>query len=216
MNNTPIDIFVHIPKCGGTTLHSIISQNYQPGEIYHYKVAGRRTSLTFKPGLLDIDNFLVGLNYYKDTVKCIVGHIPYGAHEYIDRPCHYFSMLREPAARVWSQFNAIVINPYHYLYPTLAQYGFDLKAALAGGVIEFCNDQSRMVGDVNEYISVGLLEQFDVSIQNFSKALGWAGRLEYSRLNVGAHGDVPEDVRRAIWAANGEDVELYEKVKAKY
>lgn len=85
-------IFTHIPKTAGVTLNSIIKKNYQESEIFH-------------------GTFVSSLSQFAETIlaqqqaKMIAGHIGFGFHRLLSRPCNYITMLREPLERTCSEYN---------------------------------------------------------------------------------------------------------------
>jgi hypothetical protein len=144
-------VFIHLPKCGGTTVSNIARMNYNPWRIFDFKVKGRRGSeghaLSFEcEDLPDIRKIKASLEKKQNRIDCVLGHIPYGINRYFQRKCIHFTLVRDPISKVWSQFNHILNNKDHYLYPILKKYNFNLEKILVSGeVFEFCNDQSRML-----------------------------------------------------------------------
>lgn len=203
-------IFLHLPKCGGTSISDILRVNCNPWRIFDFSVTGRRTPegdpLSFdskdSPDIKIIRKYLE-LKHKK--MDMVLGHIPYGIHRFIGRKCLYFSVVREPVSRVWSQFVNIANRPDHYLHPIIRKYNFDLGTVLdSGEVFEFCNDQARMLlgtnrinlgeDDIesvidrikNDFSYVNLLERFDQILLDLQANFGWK-RITFRKDNVGVY-----------------------------
>lgn len=82
-------IFPHVPRVGGSTLRLMIDRQF-----------GDRARRC-------------GTEYFENLAACVkvpgaqlmdawYGHSPYGLHEYLDGPCQYITLLREPIDRISS------------------------------------------------------------------------------------------------------------------
>lgn len=104
-------VFVHIPKAAGTTLVSIIEQEYRPRSIYRFRHAH-----TIEEQVEEINRAAADRKGY----EIVTGHLGYGLHGLVEQPVSYFTMLREPLA--------LLISRYHYRrnhpgqHPVLAQH----------------------------------------------------------------------------------------------
>jgi len=107
----PIYLFMHVPKCGGSTFVKHIKSNFKkeetlnlyPLQEVHHKVPGYEHLK--RPG--DVKNYLQLLeDTKKDNIKVIYGHnVFYGIHEYFSKPSRYVTFLRHPVARILSDYN---------------------------------------------------------------------------------------------------------------
>ena len=190
-------VFVHIPKCGGTTFSNLVRLNYSRLRTFSYLVAPRSQPLSFANSTPDIVQIRDSLRGHQHQINCVLGHIPYGIHRYIDRECVYVALMRDPVARTLSQFNHALnmsrqISPLHAI---LKQHNYDLAKVLrSDAAFHFANDQCRMllgtdklklekadlvqaIAHINtNYFHVGCVEQLDATVRIVSKALGWHAR----------------------------------------
>jgi hypothetical protein len=107
----PLYLFMHVPKCGGSTFVKHLQNNFKQEEIInlypiqevYHKVAGCK--IPRDPS--DIKNYFQLLeDMKKDNIKAIYGHnVFYGIHEYFSKPCRYVTFLRHPTARILSDYN---------------------------------------------------------------------------------------------------------------
>src|SRR5581483_8192664 len=88
-------LYLHLPKCGGTTLNRVIEWEYNPLRIY------------------SIDPSFFRWSYYKlgkwpkerlAKMRVFKGHMPFGLHRILPQPATYITVLREPVERVISEY----------------------------------------------------------------------------------------------------------------
>lgn len=85
-------IFLHIQKTAGQTLRYLINRNFPDSE-----------SLLVKLTTQDHwESFIKNKPKNLSQLKLIYGHMKFGIHEHIPVDCRYFTMLRDPVARVVS------------------------------------------------------------------------------------------------------------------
>ena len=98
-------LFLHIPKCAGTTLtEEVIKMRFKPDELIIF----------YDQGPLEIVNRLQGMSKtVQRKIKCIAGHFYFGIHKYFDvRPSTYITLLRDPVERIISHyFLSIAASP---------------------------------------------------------------------------------------------------------
>ncbi|HDN79553.1 MAG TPA: hypothetical protein ENG33_03685 [Chloroflexi bacterium] len=221
-------IFVHIPKTGGTTLYHIIDQNYQRGSIY----------TLWKDG--SIEDFKGLSDARKGEIRMLRGHQGYGLHRFLPQPSVYITVLREPIERVISYYHFIFIRrtPHHYCHNLVVSNDMSLKEFIeseADAMVD--NAQTRLLSGMMEtghefgfgkcprealeaakrnlrenFVVVGLTEEFDKTLILLKRALGWR-KLFYARQNISFNRprkeDLPQETLEAIIQANELDIELY-------
>ncbi|MDD5044125.1 MAG: sulfotransferase family 2 domain-containing protein [Candidatus Omnitrophica bacterium] len=104
-------IFLHVPKCAGSTFVRQVRNNFNfketlnlyPNQAISHPVRGYEY---FKE-LKDIQGYLELLDdSIKNKIKVIYGHIVYyGIHEYFNKACRYITFLRNPIERTLSDYN---------------------------------------------------------------------------------------------------------------
>ena len=86
-------IFLHLPKCAGTTLNRIIEWEYNPMRVF------------------SIDPVLFLWSYQKlnrwpakrlAPMQVFKGHMPFGIHKRLPQPYTYITFLRDPVERAYS------------------------------------------------------------------------------------------------------------------
>lgn len=103
-------VFLHIPKCGGSTVRDEIVKKYEGQrliKIYHdnpsrdyYSVASFLK--TFERGLPQYTKAIVGHITYKEILPLIADH-----------DCHVFSLVRDPLERIISDLNFLRVSKNH-------------------------------------------------------------------------------------------------------
>jgi len=130
-------IFIHIPRTGGTTIRTIVEKQYADDEVL--SLYGNDIT----------DAVAVTRDFCKDQealsrLKLVRGHVTFGLHEYIPRPCAYFTVLRDPVYRALSLYKYIRRDPAHFAY----QEGSKMTVGefvLSGIVLETNNGQVRQL-----------------------------------------------------------------------
>src|SRR5438132_5483132 len=88
-------IYLHLPKCGGTTLSRIIEWEYPPMRIFSDDPSFFRWSF-YKLCQWPRER-LARMRVFK-------GHMPFGLHRRLPQPATYITVLRDPVERVISEY----------------------------------------------------------------------------------------------------------------
>jgi hypothetical protein len=222
----PAAIFLHIPKTAGTTLLEILDRQYAPETIHSFGGDAHASVAAFKR--MDVER--------RAKIRLLRGHMAFGLHAYLPEPTLYFTILRDPVARVISYYRYILRTPPHYLYEEVTQKKMSLGDLLASGLPLMMNDgQVRLIsgvwgepsfGDVTPemlemaqrnlreaFVVAGLMEQFDRTLCLLKETLGWTQPITYRRLNVAPQREqkaaiTPQTIE-LIQQANRQDLALY-------
>jgi galactose-3-O-sulfotransferase len=223
-------IFVHLPKCGGTTLNRIIEWEYDPRRVFS----------------VDPSFFRWSYNRLKrwprerlDHIDVFKGHMPFGLHARLTRPATYVTVLREPIDRAIS---AYYFAKTHRLHPdrrevrrlTLEEFVrnkdyHNLQCRLLAGIdgqYDFfdgeCSSDTLEIAKANlsrHFRVVGLTERFDESLALMKIAFGW-DIARYARFNVtkfrAKKNEVSASTLALIEECNQFDVALYKHVLAQF
>jgi hypothetical protein len=205
-------IFVHIPKCGGTTLHSLLNTALN-GNYYHFYPENKLP--------LNIQSLSGG-----------GGHQPFGStplHTQDEKDVFYITLMREPLSRLLSLYKHIIRNRHHNLHPMASKYRFPrdfFKCAHESGVEQVSNHQVKMICGRNcsplfnnalvrieeSFKIVGCLENYEVFIRDLNSYLG-SNITEPKKLNQSpasqslSFGSAAIDYLTNI---NSEDIKLYD------
>ena len=178
-------LFVHIPKTAGTTLKTILEKQYSAND--RCELYSGLPSTDGNPWILASQS----------RPRAIIGHFHYGLHSrpevrpILEDDFQYATFLRDPVARVVSQFNHVMNSddPLHReifaKHPTLErflQHGW-ARNVQTQTLTDWCSDQIerepdsavRVAIDImrDHFRVVGVTERFDESLILFAQAFGW-------------------------------------------
>jgi hypothetical protein len=220
--STPLLIFLHVAKTGGSTLRDIVRRQYPPDRIYTADLHKAPSAYLQQLGQI----------LSRDTAV-IQGHSRFGLHEFFARRCTYITLLREPVDRVISYYYMVVRASHDPDHGPVCSEGIGLGEYASSGRFPTDNRQTRLVSghglspgpcpgsmlevakrNLREHFSVvGLTEAFDETLILLKRTFGWRSVL-YSRRNVGLNrpkkASVGEETLKAIKDANRLDIELYD------
>ena len=113
----PVLLYVHVPKCGGQTLSSMLRVNFPPSRVLH--------PLSLDKGLAAEMATIPAAALARADL--IWGHYHYGLHAWLDRPYRYATMVRDPIKRVESLYNYARRVPNHDLHRWVNEQGISLE-----------------------------------------------------------------------------------------
>lgn len=216
-------IYPHIPKTAGTTMQSILEQNYNSG---FYRVHSRGNYRTWLREPRSIRN----------TTTCLQGHFTYGVHKYITRPYQYITFLRDPVERIISFYYYIQDKNNHRLSKLFnktklttiinerwfAATNNDMTRFIAGRKdIGINRPVGKMTSDdlvlakkhLSLFTAIGFVETFDEDLQTFAIQFRWENIQYKSELvhpSRPTKSDLAPDVIELIKKYNKQDLELYD------
>ena len=224
-NQRPVLIYLHVPKAAGTTLSTIIDQNYPAESIFH---------ITATPGR-SVEDFKQLPSEQRGRFVVVQGHFPFGIHQHIPSEATYITLLRDPVERLISHYHFVLRTPEHYLYENVTRKQMTLADYVMSDISpELDNGQARMlsgvgrtlpIGECNKslldrakqnvderFSVIGVAERFDETLALLRREFGWK-KLDYQRQNVtrdrpGA-ASLDSKTIEAIRARNWLDVELH-------
>lgn len=221
-------IFIHIPKTGGSTFHSIINKRYDSSEIYN--VFGSKQNDE------EIKNFIELPVYKKERIKLLKGHMPFGLHSYLNDRFSYITFLRNPVDRVISQYYYIKKNKNNPNHEIVEGDAMSISDFVESGIVTGMNngqarfitgdvnrlpygDDTNLLSDAKENINryfrwVGVTERFDESMISLWNILEWDKKPYYIKQNVSkvrkSLSEIDEKDLRVVKNYNSVDEKLYE------
>ena len=221
-------VFIHIPKTAGMSLRETLLANRAPHPSHRI--------------LHPIDDYraLAAMPAeYRRALGLIEGHQYFGAHELVEQPCHYLTMLRDPLERILSYYSFVRSWEPHHLHRTINDGALTLLDCLRGKLtVELDNFQVRSLtslrrihipfggvtrsmldeakAHLDTFAAVGLTDRFAESVDHFCSVFGWP-RSPITTINVSPrrvrHQDLDDSTLDAIRASNDLDQELYEHAR---
>lgn len=226
----PCEIFFHIPKTGGQSLHNLISREYRNRSILNTH-CGLLTRSVWQNFIRPLESCPIPLRPHYDIV---IGHMKFGVHELLRGPSRYITFLRDPVKRFVSYYLMLkrmgIVSRNHQLDPSRPNWNLHHHESLPR---ELDNGQTRALANAdwdlplgqcteehlemakanldNYFEFVGLTEHFDLSLMLLKRICGWRWHF-YARKNVSptvlSHYLAP-DASDAIARLNRFDCQLY-------
>ena len=217
-------VFLHLPKCGGTTLNRIIEWEYNPLRVFSidpvlflwsYKKLNRWPAKR-----------LAGMQVFK-------GHMPFGIHQRLPQSSTYITFLRDPVERVISAYFFARNYRLHPLHRWISKLTLEEYVRLSPNHNVQCKYLSGrpFVGDyhagpctpemlemakqnLTKYFSlVGLTERFEEGLAILKIMFGWE-IAKYAKFNVtksrAKKHSLPASTVEQIAERDKYDVALYE------
>ncbi|HEY7306100.1 MAG TPA: hypothetical protein VH601_18385, partial [Bryobacteraceae bacterium] len=169
----PAVLFMHIPKTAGTAFRQAIAANYKHPEIaYLYPTL---------PGFLVGDLRALPVEQRR-SYRIVIGHFQFGMHEALPQQSEYITIVREPVARVLSQYAYFLqtepsrLSPSGSLMPL--EEVFERRLA-----VDFDNAMVRCFSGIDQRVfPPGTLTRdvFDLAVRNLRTAFTFVGHQESS------------------------------------
>jgi len=217
-------IFLHLPKCGGTTLNRLIEWEYNPLEIFSVDPSFFRWSY-WRLAKTPVERL--------KRIRVFKGHMPFGLHKRLSRPAKYITVLREPIDRAISSYyyaQSYKLDPQHRMASKMSLEEYirttpkeNVQTKLLAG---YTNGYDFLSGECTpamletakrnlsqSFSLIGLTERFDESLVLAKIMFGWHIR-QYANFNVTPTRPKKESVAPAVRELVAEryryDVQLYE------
>jgi galactose-3-O-sulfotransferase len=194
VNSDPAIIFLHLPKCGGTTLNRIIEWEYAPTQVF------------------SVDPSFFRWSYHRliqwpaqrlARMRVFKGHMPFGLHKLLPQPATYITILRDPVDRAVSEYYYALSRKIHPQHRTMKKLTLEdyiqttrhnnvqtkLVAGLQNGydfLAGECTEQTLAIAKENlarHFSVVAPAERFDEALALAKLTFNW--RIQhYANFNV--------------------------------
>ncbi|HEX9827189.1 MAG TPA: sulfotransferase family 2 domain-containing protein [Flavobacteriaceae bacterium] len=175
-------IFLHLPKNGGTTFHSILNRLYHNEKVF---------SLTYDNAKSNKDEFINLSEKERHQFKILKGHAPFGLHHHMKDSTKYVTFLRKPEKRIASFYYYVLRKPGNKLYKDIVENNYSLTDFVREiKSLDINNCQVRWISGINDkeefmlekaieniethFSFVGLTERYDESLIYLKNMYNWS------------------------------------------
>lgn len=219
-------VYIHIPKNAGTTMNAILKYNFRERHTEFY---------THRQGnFLSETEFIEFIQRIQSQTDVLCGHdiVPLEAERSKLLGLKYFTFIRHPVNRAISLYyheKKVTIGTEHCSQLPFSVYVTERpkenNAITNWQVYNIAGkaDYNRAIRLLDQFLMVGLVEQFDKSLILLRKRLcntsGFSHfRIVYKRMNVSQNRQVtlkslPQNIRDRLIEMNQEDLKLFEYAK---
>jgi hypothetical protein len=187
-------LYLHLPKCGGTTLSNIIynevcTDRYGRWDVRHHKAERdlfNPNNYLFHAGVYYFQGRDANAGFFKDPdltmpdpvkralgrpdARAIVGHFWFGIHRHVAHPWTYITLLRDPLERVASLY-------WHLRTHEEAKQTFD-EFLEAPPYREVDNDQTRRISGQEPPLGHCTRAMLETAKDNLRRHFAMAGVVE--------------------------------------
>lgn len=194
-------LFLHQPKCGGTTLRHVLERQFPPDRSLAAYPTPESHAAT-RAGRLVLPPALAGLTpEERGRYDLVSGHFSYGIHEAFAGPCRYLTFVRRPVDRVVSLYHHARTHSDHVMHPVIHDEGLSLAELVKSGrnALEYDDAQVRALAGYHledefrraveddpesvlaravrhlesHFDVVGVMESYDTSLLLAAELYGW-------------------------------------------
>jgi len=228
--------FLHIPKCGGTSVDAAISEAYKwSSHLRLDSTASRKASKVQNLELMQYRNSLLPYFMEQKGIRYISGHFVFDSnlyHLYSFQWC-YITLLRNPVQKYISQYfyNLQKQDKDHFgIEESLERFidspegirlGQDMVQKISGralvtteGSSERKSHVEQAIQNIEKFHLVGILEDLPKFEVNFKKRFGASLHIKKMNRNSGKDKQrISTDIRKKIESLCQPDIALYDHVK---
>lgn len=222
MKQDSLIVFLHIPKCAGTSISAAIAEHFGRENCYYY--GKNEPYKRYEQSAPNLGQF-----------QFVKGHLTLDQVNLIRGPKKIFTLMREPVERVLSWFEFMARQQRTTLHPfassgdahTFIQKCLDAQAdpdsprSIKKNVVELSNGMcQRLTGSENADLAVQAIKDRSIKVLDqgkldteASELWGWLGlpELAIPQLNTAPRKkEYPKSVIERIRELNTEDAKLYE------
>lgn len=227
--------FLHIPKCGGTSLDAAITEAFGWNSCLHLdSLASRKASDVQNQDLMQYRNSLLPYFMEQSGLKYICGHFVFNEDIYIrySSRWRYITLLREPVQKYLSQyfFNLQKDNKQHFgIDESLEQFieseegvrlGQDMVQKISGSSqVTTANSPERKehlhqaIQNIEKFNLVGVLEDLKRFETDFNKKFGVPLHIKRKNRNIKKDTQlISPAIKKKITSLCAPDIALYNHV----
>ena len=218
-------IFLHVPKCAGSTFLSILNRQYP--HLNHFDIK------LLSPDELNISELISQPEKKIKQINLIKGHQTYGLHKHLIGNSSYISFVRDPVERISSLYHYVKNIPDNRFYSVIHKHKLSLKDFVQkledpginntqlfriGGIPEEPEEiqlQQALRNVEKHFPVVGVVERYDESLMLLKNYFKWNWPY-YSVVNKNkkkSSKTVSPDIEEFIREKNQGDLKLYKAME---
>ena len=167
-SNLPKLLFMHLPKNGGRTLHTILDRIYPPEKTFTIRVIDNHR--------VNRNEFIQMNDHHRGGIDLVKGHMTFGLHKLMSGDPKYITLLRSPRERVISYYYYVLMRKKHRLHERLVKDNMTLHDFIINiDQEDIHNCQIRRISGLNSSED----EMIKLAMKNIETHFAFVGFTEY-------------------------------------
>jgi len=207
--------FVHVPKCGGTTIYELLKENFPESEIYPHRKVKKQRVMSYKfQDMQDVFREFPNIHH-----KVVAGHFPMWFFLEKDKKfdqSFFFTTLRDPIERVLSHYRDLLRNAKKEVSPLIISPNMMCKMFCSDTTLEGEELLQNSIQNLDRMDYVIFMDTFDRDVAHLFYKLNLKLGKRVPKFNATEKTYVSPEIISKLKELNELDIRFYEYAKQRF